>query len=359
MEYENTVNTRKTKKSRIGLIIGLAVVLVALIVGVVFLLIPKTETVYVLKNYTLTSPQGVEEYKYRYDDKGNPTRAFHMLKYHQTEAEYDEHGNPTEITFYSMSDTERKYGTPEQYKYSYDDQGLIRSCKQYFNGNKIGTWNFTWDKHGNLIRVMLDDEPEIGSNIRIVRQDWEYDRQGRLVTEYVCVAIYTSPIEPAAEYGVYRCDYRYNKDGTLESYEYAAAEDFVDDFEDVDYEDLDYTNGIYYRYTYDDDGRILTSETNYRGEFTENEFEYDSQGNLDREGFEFDDHGNLIHTGGDSEYQHDLEYEAVEMAPEAAQRYRRWASLYEWDIKTYYYPIASFATQTEMFYYYLIPNPIW
>ena len=348
---------RKQKKTKKGWIIGLCAMLAVLVAAsVVYLWIPKTETVYVLKSFTRIGPEGTEEYTFRFDDQGNPTRIFDMNRIGQVEADYDSHGNVTEITRYLYSDKEREYGFTSEYKYSYDDDGRIESCKEYYQGNKIATWDYTWDKQGNLIQVIRDGAL-VGNCI--VRQDWEYDSKNRLVTEYVCVGLYMGT--DMIEYKICRGEYTYDSKGNLTDCEYAWAEETTDDYEDLDYGDLNFVDMGYYRCTYNSRGNITSSRSSSNGSIYREEYEYDSDGNLNLEdAYSYDDQGNLLWTESEAGYRNEWEYEPVEMSREAAARYRRWMSLYSWNsFKAPYYPMVSFANQSDMFYYYLIPNPIW
>ncbi|MBQ9148035.1 MAG: zinc-ribbon domain-containing protein [Oscillospiraceae bacterium] len=347
------------KKFPVWIVIVVAAVLVVGITAAILLpiLFPGTVTVYRPTSFTSSRGDGTQvEYTYEYDENGNPTRWGNLTLMRTQEAEYDDQGNLTERYDVSVRNGMVFEGTPSKYKYSYDEDGRIKSCKEYYDGNKLYEWDYTWDKKGNLVRVMLSEEPELAGT-RIVRQDWEYDKEGRLITEYVCAVIYYTP---SMVYAVYRYDYRYDDAGRLEAWEYNMTDEQVEDFEDLDYDALDFDRpAVYYEISYNEGGKIQSVETNFSGEPRESEFEYDSDGNLEYgDEYEYDENGNLLVYG--SEGQNEFEYEAVEMSKEAAQRYYRWESLLRLNIwKTDYFPLLAPTNHQDMFYYYLIPNPIW
>lgn len=353
------VKEKSKKKFPLWIVFAAAAVVVVGVAAAIVLpiLFPGTVTVYRPTAFTSSRGDGTPiEYTYEYDENGNPTRWGNLTLMRTQEAEYDNHGNLTERYDVSVRNGMVFEGTPSKYKYAYDEDGRIESCKEYFNGTKLYEWDYIWDKKGNLVRVMLSEEPEV-AGARIARQDWEYDKKGRLITEYICTAV---NYVPSVEYAVYRYDYRYDGEGRLEAWEYNLAEETVDDFEDLDYEDLDFDRpSVYYEISYNEDGKIQSVETNFSGEPSESEFEYDSDGNLDYGGeYEYDDYGNLVVYGSDG--QNEFEYEAVEMSREDAERYYRWESLLRLNIwKADYFPLISPADQQKMFYYYLIPNPVW
>ena len=111
---------------------------------------------------------------------------------------------------------------------------------------------------------------------------------------------------------------------------------------------------------YNDFGKIQ-SVTIGRLEDNVREYEYDESGNIVWwDDYAYDNNGKLEYICTDKGVKTEFEYETVEMSTEDAERYYRWEQLLQFDwSKMMYFPLTSDIVHTDVFFYYLVPNPIW
>lgn len=356
----------KQKKSKKGIIAVIAIVLVIAIVAAIVLPIKSkssgTEIVYVLTGYTKTDADGVVEHRpINYDMNYNPIEYSVAHRGELVDMSFDENGNLTSKGSYSHflnTNGEKKYGDKSEYYYTYKN-GKIESCDVYYNGIDIATWKFEWNSKGNLQQAMITAAAE-GSGLTNVRYDFEYDRNGRLITEYVWRELPVMPMPK--EYKVFRLEYTYNSEGKIISYEFAATVETISNYKNVNYKSLDFevARSKHMDISYNDFGKIQ-SVTIGRLEDNVREYEYDESGNIVWwDDYAYDDNGKLEYICTDKGVKTEFEYEAVEMSTEDAERYYRWEQLLQFDwSKMMYFPVTSDIVHTDVFFYYLVPNPIW
>ncbi len=341
----------------IALCILLAVVIAA---GSLALLLPGKETVYVFSGYRCYSSEGTLKTRVHdlsYDALGNPMEHVMMSRSIQSgfiysgitpwEMEYDERGNVTVFLDHEFS-------------YTYGSRDRIETCTQYYQGEETCTWTYTWDSKGNLTQV-VSDQKYMGSG-GILRGDFVYNDDNLLVCEYLwgptVVQVY---------------EYKYDDQGnvTRVSLGHMSIEDYTMELSDVDVS----CNSLMYL-EYNEDGQAAEVEYLLGGNRTPHwedgtwgtlELKYDRKGNLkagDVGSFEYDEHGNLTEIAFSGGIVIKLEYEAVELTAQAAQRYERWAQIQCLDLASMFVGVgrASMCVnhpgRESLFFYYLVPNPI-
>ncbi len=350
----------------------------------------KTETVYVMTGYTLIQDDGtlLAEYSdFSYDEFGNPLQWQSIYPNFPCSAEYDDHGN---LIFYSRPEFTAQY--KHTYEYTYNDRDQITSCDQYVGGALVDTWEFTWNKKGLLTHIHSSSAYESGFCYSLegysvfYRGDFVYDSNGRLIREYLFISDHT----------LRAYEYRYNDNGNLTSIGYDIILDCGD--YDVDLDDFSFDFQDLCKMTYDNEGKLtkikyqnifngfMLNPDDAETAFQTVRLDYDRDGNLEcNRGGEhhFDSAGNLVRVDScpfpifPSVYNEEfdayiatygtlkMEYEAIEMSQEAAQRYRRWCQLNHMDIL--FYDLDDHFSDLEYahigiesaFFYYLIPNPFW
>ncbi len=329
--------------------IGVSIVLANLDTGM--------ETVYVLTSVTHVSPIDSTPYSYNvaYDEFGNPD-IYATLYFRLYEIAYDECGNMTEMydlgNIYNVYLDSPFHDLKFEVDYDYDGNGRIKSAE--YHSEYLDTpqkWSFTWDRDGNLVRVCLDND-EKGAWDTYHRLDCDYDSEDRLIREYY---FDQTGVDQCT---VTRVDYIYNSDGKVESVKQGTVVE-TKDYRDIETEDLTFKMERYLELEYNQQGKITGGKSWEQGERITWEREYDLRGNLIFKSDEvtYDWHGNLTFLGTSSDAGFKFTYEPVKMTHEAAERYRHSARMYGCDeIANYLYPSYPYPV---MFFYYLIPNPIW
>lgn len=339
---------KKVNKKLLAVIAAVLVVAVTAAVVIPFFF-PGKETVYVLTSCTI---DGKTVCEYTYDEFGNPLELRYMGR--QYRLRYDRHGNLKERTVI-LSDS---LSSTETFDFSYDSKGRIEEC-EIAHGN---VWEFTWDKKGNLIRAELDEKsPSVKPYGGCVRADFHYDSKGRLFRE--CY-IYEQSADRDTEVfcRVILLEYTYDRQGKLLAIDSGRSKNIYENSKDIDPEDIDCDLVPLYTLEYDSKGRLTALENCAQNSTFE--YSYDEDGNYledDDDTFIYDEHGNLIRIEWDAGGEIEYTYEEVEMTHEAAQRYRRWESIYRLDPKKeMLYPYAdTFHPGYQLFFYYLVPSPVW
>ena len=393
---EKPAKKKKSKKWLIPVIALAAAVAVAavLLIPVLFPKPEETVTIYLLTGRTewvdgVQTSQTVVEY----DDLGRPTR-FSLKAFQEMECtvEYDRFGNRSEEVFSRIitfddaqgETSQQKYSNPRYYDYKYDEDGQIRKCTLYrlVDGQKQKevTLEFTYDDGGRVILVEYDfgqDKVPMGQ----VWDQYEYDRQGRLVQETFC-SFWDLSTNPGPEQGdgyssnLTRYTYSYDGNGNLDSLCRSGAS--VIDDEVVEYDELeDVEFAVYEEFSVAVRNGYIIIEGD--------EDVLDENGNPSTTGDVFDEHGNLIRTEGTYKKEEngvqvehrkvtEYTYEALELPKSAALRAQRLTGMccLPRDIYSYAYyffgeAILDFRTRPILMhevrpytsvYYYLIPNPV-
>ena len=347
--------SRKKKSNfKVGIVIGLAVLLLVVIFA--FAAGSGKQTVYVL-HYTAEYAEDGSIYDRNYNiDKTSGNLTMEAVIGSGTQYHYDAYGNLIKENYYNQF-----YNRDYNYENSYDKDGLLESCEVYYMDEFVTEWEFEWE-NDSIVRASQEisfDEPDTWN----IWQEYEYDDEGRLETEYWCWAGVDSNDRIIQSYTLLRYEYDYDERGNLETlcYSYASwlNEEQAEKPEKQDYEkvyilELEYDkndNLIYYELSSDtinEDGDVDYDKNGNRLSICDSEFTYDNKGNVIS--IEYDDGSSMK-----------LDYEKVTMNKEAAQRYLRWMSLKGMDPvkKEIQALLVGSHSYYELFYYYLIPNPMW
>ncbi len=379
------------------LIKSIALVLVSVfIVGIlVSILFPAKETVYVLTEIRCVSAYDdtervLYECEMEYDKFGNPLCSPDLYfvndlvwngqvsnEYGSTELEYDSHGNPTYI-----SDNQHEF------VYTYDILGRIQTCEEFDSaGETYAVWEYKWDVNGRLIQVVSDLEEGWD---QIVRADFEYDWQGRLIKEFFFYIRDESLFEDLREEGfidICAIEYQYDHSGNLETISSGWSKGH--DCFDMKLSEIDIDVHEIYRLGYDDNQiseieyistfapiHLDQSDYDHDIEWAVKEFEYDRQGNLEPSDddypyeFEYDKHGNLTRIDTNRNTYWECEYEEVRLTNKASERYYRWERMLYMDVDSLYLGLQNISFKARhpnfdksifcmYFYYLMIPNPLW
>ncbi len=388
-EQPKVKKKRKVAKWLIPVVAAVVVLAVAAAV-VIPIIFPPMVTVNVLTGIKVTSSLHEYEEEIFYDDFGNPDvdlglvyhPVIHSLwSYSPQLMEFDKHGNLL---------TGHMGEVPFEYDYDYDENDRIESCTvRWADGEKFVGWEFSYDRKGNLI-CALRDRDGISA---IVRADFSYDDKDRLLQEYFFIASSADEEVRTYVYTVQAYEYEYDQDGNLSSVSYAEGSDIDDINEEIDDLDLDFQEVI--RFGYDDEGRAEEVEyRDYQVDSGKNSweslrFEYDRKGNLKakdfsdlyeyndfplRNTYEYDSSGCLVrmecYQGDMTEPERviEFEYEEVKMTKAAAQRYENWEKLMNLDcdspcfqtrLDAFFVEHPGNGYYRRLFFYYLIPNPLW
>lgn len=373
----------KKKKSKKWLIPAIALVLVVAVAAAV--LIPMLfgkVTVYVTTEYGTGGILGQGKVLIDYDEKGRPVTFQSVdtdgnVKVTST-VSYDKYGNRTRVRTETSSGTVRV----DDYDFSYGKRGQIEECQisWTYNGKKREqyTCEFTYDKKGNVVLVEYE-----GYNVgHRIWDYYEYDKQGRLVQETFCAEHGSAdPSEvisstgigfaTSGNYSYRRYTYIYDENGYPEEVGFSVSHSSVEqDPEELDELDFQQKNCLDLRY--DSDGRLMRQD----GE----RLQYDKNGNLEAPEnytYTYDEYGNLIckefepvrpqQKATRAEYA----YEPLKLSKKDAARAERlkiapdavidFGLLHYLDPQyTEKCPNVYVQSQTyTIFYYYLIPNPVW
>lgn len=254
---------------------------------------------------------------------------------------YDLAGNITEAQYEEYEDGELDFDVTESYSYSFNELGQLKSC-DYTTTNFMHSplqYDFAYE-NGRIVGVEVFTTRDGNPYGDAVQTYWfDYDDQGRLIREQICFS--------GSYQGTFTNQYTYDDQGRIASVAYTG------NGQDGEYSSTQ-------RFTHYDN-QIVTVEIAETGEdqqelhyYNANQFlELDSQFSL----FQKDAQGNVIvaqemQDGIRREYT----YQAIEVTRADAQRYCRRMHMLnaypvEWDADyEFYYPV---------FFYHLIPNPIW
>lgn len=253
---------------------------------------------------------------------------------------YDNAGNITESHCLNYDDGSVTNEFINYYRYFFNEKGEIIYVAYTPSKFWISPLNyyFTYE-NGKIVNVdayMTTDDGEVYGDV-VNNFHFDYDDQGRLSEEHITLS--------SAEY---RFTYTYDAQGRVKSVDCYGCEDeeetqklhefsyneqknIISQKEDDSY----YSDYLYYA----GNQRILLE---YIYHDQDAEFMYDENGNL------------IVSYNGDFEDRCEYTYEAIEVTPEQAERYyRQQQMLYArgrgW-YTDFYYPV---------FFYHLIPNPIW
>ena len=301
------------------------------------------------------------EQEFRYDEDGRVLQwPDWRILYPWYEVKYDEFGNITQ-----WNNCQSGGYSSTSYQYTYDESGRIVECRENDNGEQAAIWDFTWDDRGNLVQVMRTGDLSYGYT-PYPRGDFEYDRKGRLVCEYLAYGEYYGPDGVPQELSVYRFEYSYDILGNVESVMCTVSEKMTVTPAEIDPKNLEYELVDSCKFNRNLSGQLISCEclnpnldTPFIFPYT-----YDENGNLDLsmhgDEVRWNEHGNVLYCRWNGSSVREIEYEEVELTAEQAENYRRWESLLNLDYKRNLDPVDdSPIRHGDIFYYHLIPNPIW
>lgn len=254
---------------------------------------------------------------------------------------YDRVGNITEAQYQKYEDGKIDFDVTKYYSYDFNELGEITYC-DYTSDFVLWSslqYDFTY-QNGKIINVDVyatDDGKPYGDSVQ--NYQFDYDEQGRLVQE---------SFQFSGSYeGFFQNRYTYDDRGQIASIEYTG------NGQDGEYS----STQNFTRHA----NQIMSVEIAEADEDLEECAYYNSDQFLSLDSkstvFQKDEHGNVI-VALDMQYgvRREYTYQVIEVSHNEAQRYyRRWHMLHaypvEWEADSlFYYPV---------FFYHLIPNPIW
>lgn len=366
---------KKKKKSSKKFKIAISLILIATILlsSVVYFAFFRKETIYVMVSQIYYDQDGTPHRRvdWKYDEAGQVLRkevdygimetvydekldvySYSVGKYDGTvdqsyEYEYDEYGNLTEYEY--------TYENGHQhiaYEYEYDKDGQIQSFEEINLPSEnssmekfSNTFECAFDEDGNLTGIVLPATEQFPMDRQ--RVSYEYDREGRLETEYffhkeaiyrqefiykdgklACIEMYTGPNIQDTDYHLQSSvEFEYDKEDRLEKKIFFDKEG-------------NETSEV--RYKFDKDG-YLKEQINVdpdSGEKSETSYSCDENGNITK-----------IKNSDGSWVK--CEYEALKVTDQQAAYFRRRNGIKEGTQLTFYRPLQD----TPL--YYMVPNPLW
>lgn len=337
--------------------------LVCFVLGIVLMLSlaacgtdTASRTVFLLTEETLRNSDGSvqSQYSYEYDDRGNLLKAtFPSASYDRVfQHTYDDYGYLTQTTQTDILPT-AEVTSVYQYRYTLK-KGLPETCQVLFNDQLQYSCTFQTNRKGLITRVDYD-YPEDVSQQKVDRwQTYEYDKSGNLTRESFCASV---PYFPELRYSVYQYRYEYDKQGNLQTliYEFGSMDEEIHNADKITFEQQ----------------HIWTFLRGDRGELTQvkidgepYDFTVTAAGNSIPEiysDWEHDQAGNVISTGNRT-----YTYESAELSGPDADRFDRWNVLLRnngsMPVGVSMLRMTCLPTYTafheNLFYYYLIPNPL-
>lgn len=306
---------------------------------------------------------------YEYDENGNLTAMRKTVA--KTQKMWNEE---LKIYEYVMGSLEESPRTLYDLQYSYDSAGNLTECRyvEYDDDGSV-EWEYTeyyrhfFNEKGEIIHVEFTTTRPLVSPLnyyftyedgRIVNVDvymttydgevygdvvnnfrFEYDDQGRLCGEH---ASFSS--------SEYHFEYVYGDQGRVERVEYRKDEDGEQTHRTHEFTYNDNNNTIFQE-IFEEDGSRYDKYLYYAKDQTLLLGGYIQQ----EAGFLYDENGNVtVSYEGDFDDLYEYTYEAIEVTHEQAERYyrqQRMIQMYRGGWYTnFYYPV---------FFYHLIPNPVW
>jgi len=144
-----------------------------------------TQTVYLLTRMSVLDDMGDESWyrEYEYNDKGQKTEEFEYastgdLSYRQVFT-YDEAGLCTVTETHQMAPYDSsKLASVLTINYTYDDRGRVILQEAYEEGVLVNYDEFTYDDHGNI----LSQHNEFGEDQLDLTYEYTYDSQGNMLS---------------------------------------------------------------------------------------------------------------------------------------------------------------------------------
>lgn len=293
------------------------------------------------------------QYTYEYDDRGNLLKAEFpgagsdmILNY-----TFNDQGL---LTAYDKVFVIAGNEITDAYEFRYTlKKGMPETCQIFAGEQELYTCTFQVKK-GLITRVDYTYPSDISQQMADRWQTYEYDKNGNLLRESFCRSV---PYFPELQYSVLQYRYEYDEDSNLKTliYEFATTQDEISDIAGLSFEQQHI-----WQFTRNEQGQLIAMAIDgnpYTFTVTDHGVSIPDS----HDDWQLDQNGNVTSTGNRT-----YVYEAITLSSQDADRFDRWNIFLRSnsaipvgvsELRQQCLPTYS-TYHEQLFYYYLIPNPL-